>query len=156
MIDFSGLFIVDEGMDEMDSQSDIDCSEDEIDEDGEAEIQDDAQLLKFVTVLQDAQVAAQLEEKERMGGRKRKKHYTGNSLRSEQRHAANRRKLAQDPTHQFISQFFPLKKDSTRSIPSVSTERNEEQVSLVTDSIENDAEAIDEIVSLCLLFSNIF
>ncbi|KIJ26831.1 hypothetical protein M422DRAFT_272034 [Sphaerobolus stellatus SS14] len=119
MIDFSGLFIIDEGMDEMDSQSDID-------EDGEAEIQDDAQLLKIVTVLQDDQVAAQHEEKERMGGRKRKKHYTGNSLRSEQHHAANRRKLTQDPTHQFI-------------------ERNEEQASLVTDSIGNDAEAIDEI-----------
>ncbi|KIJ22610.1 hypothetical protein M422DRAFT_276934 [Sphaerobolus stellatus SS14] len=107
--EFEGLFIIDEGPDDLEDDSGDEDSDQQIDEDGEAEILDDQQLVDFVTVLQQAQTAAQAAEKEGMAGRKRKRHYTGNSKRSEQRHAANQRKLAEDPKHQFITKFLQPK-----------------------------------------------
>jgi hypothetical protein len=78
--------------------------------------------MKFVAVLQEAQAAAQAAEMDRVAGRKRKRHYTRNSKRSDQRHAANRRKLSEDPKHQFITKFLQPKDTSQTASDTVASD----------------------------------
>jgi hypothetical protein len=79
----------------------------------EGEISDEAALETFIKTLQDAQKAAQEEELRKNSSNKRPKHYTGNSERTQYRHAARRRILAADGQTQFITSFFQSSKSGS-------------------------------------------
>lgn len=82
---------------DLDSVSgDSDLEDRDLDEDEEAEIQNDAALLTFAAVLQQAQETAAIAENKKYGGRKRAKRYTGNSSRTLRWHAMKWRKLASE------------------------------------------------------------
>ncbi|KIJ43412.1 hypothetical protein M422DRAFT_253293 [Sphaerobolus stellatus SS14] len=85
--------------------------------DFEEEISSEDALQNFVKTLQEAQQAAQMEEKQRNRSRRCPKYYTDNSIRSKYHWAAKRRELAADGQTQFITQFFREPKDAaTRSL----------------------------------------
>ncbi|KIJ40855.1 hypothetical protein M422DRAFT_256016, partial [Sphaerobolus stellatus SS14] len=72
----------------------------------DGEIASEGELELFIRTLQDAQNAAQAEERLKNAGRKHQRFYSGNSIRSQQRHAANRRQLEEEGKTTFITQFF--------------------------------------------------
>jgi hypothetical protein len=82
---------------DLDSVSgDSDLEDRDLDEDEEAEIQNDAALLTFAAMLQQAQETAATAENKKYGGRKRPKRYAGNSSCTLRWHAMKRRKLASE------------------------------------------------------------
>jgi hypothetical protein len=93
-------------MEEDSELSDLDDELSELDEDEETEVKNDADLLRFLSILHEAQLAARKEE----AMRTRPYHYTGNSQRTKRRQAQLRHKLAEDPKHRFITDFFNGKK----------------------------------------------
>ncbi|KIJ32939.1 hypothetical protein M422DRAFT_265121 [Sphaerobolus stellatus SS14] len=76
----------------------------------DGEITGEGELEEFIRTLQDAQNAAQEEERQNNASRKRPRFYTGNSMRSQQRHALNRRQLESEGKTSFITQFFQSSK----------------------------------------------
>jgi hypothetical protein len=78
--------------------------EDSTQMDGEITSEGDLEL--FIRTLQEAQNAAQDEERQKNASKKRPRFYSGNSVRSRQRHAANRRQLEAEGKTTFITQFF--------------------------------------------------
>ena len=72
----------------------------------DGEIASEGDLESFIRTLQEAQNAAQEEERQKNASKKRPRFYTGNSVRSQQRHAANRRQLEAEGKTTFITQFF--------------------------------------------------
>ena len=120
-------------LDDLETDDDAD-EEGEIDSDGEAEIHDEGGLSKFMVVLQEAQVVARKEE----ARNNRPQHYTGNSKRSKQRHALQRRKLAQDPNHQFITNFFKPVKRIRDEVDSCQEMSDEETIEVVEESTEHE------------------
>jgi len=82
---------------DLDSVSgDSDLEDRDLGEDEEAEIQNDAALLTFAAMLQQAQETAATAENKKYGGRKRPKRYAGNSSCTLRWHAMKRRKLASE------------------------------------------------------------
>ena len=74
--------------------------------DGEAEIHDEGELFKCISILQEAQVEVQ-----RIEAKNNCPHcYTGNSKRTKQRHALQWQNIAEDPKCCFITNFFKLMK----------------------------------------------
>lgn len=84
----------DDDMSDLESVSDSDLEDMELDDEEEEEVQDDAALLNFVAVLKRAQEIAAEAERQKRGESKRPRQYTGNSKRTLRRHAEKRRKLA--------------------------------------------------------------
>ncbi|KIJ33501.1 hypothetical protein M422DRAFT_264431 [Sphaerobolus stellatus SS14] len=91
---------------------DEDEIENEIGMDGEIANERDLEL--FVRTLQEAQNAAQDEERQKNASNKHPRFYPGNSRRSQQRHAANRRQLEAEGKTTFITQFFQSSRVQTR------------------------------------------
>ena len=87
----------------------------------DGEIASEGELELFIRTLQDAQNAAQAEERQKNAGKKRQRFYSGNSVRSQQRHAANQRQLEAEGKTTFITQFFQSSKlqsmQETTSMP---------------------------------------
>ncbi|KAF8512158.1 hypothetical protein BU17DRAFT_96555 [Hysterangium stoloniferum] len=81
----------------------------EEEEEEEAEIENEVDLLTFIQTLQDAQRAAQEEEKQKRAKTKRPRFYTGNSKRSMARYAAKRQKIVQEGKQKFITDHFKKK-----------------------------------------------
>ncbi|KIJ50090.1 hypothetical protein M422DRAFT_245889 [Sphaerobolus stellatus SS14] len=76
----------------------------------DGEITSEGELELFIRTLQDAQNAAQEEERQNNASRKHSKFYTGNSMRSQQRNALNHRQLESEGKTTFITQFFQSSK----------------------------------------------
>ena len=109
--------------------------EDEIGDDKamDGEITSEGELEVFIRTLQDAQNAAQEEERQNNASRKRPRFYTGNSMRSQQRHALNCRQLESEGKTSFITQFFQSSKlqsmQDTTQMPHTMSDRPEFEVS---------------------------
>jgi hypothetical protein len=84
----------DDDMTDLESVSDSDPEDRELEDEEEDEVRDDAALLNFAAVLKRAQEIAAEAERQNQGERKRPHQYTGNSKRTVRRHAEKRRKLA--------------------------------------------------------------
>ena len=112
--------------DDLDSDSDLDSVNGsdlegmDLDDDEEVEIKNDAALLTFSAVLQEAQQTAVAAEKRKWGQRKRPKYYAGNSNRTLQRHALKRRKLESEG-QSFISKWAHAVGTGTKSSASPDT-----------------------------------
>ncbi|KIJ35093.1 hypothetical protein M422DRAFT_262652 [Sphaerobolus stellatus SS14] len=89
--------------------------EEEIGDDSgiDGDIASEGELELFIRTLQEAQNAAQDEERQKNTNRKHPRFYSGNSMRSQQRHAANRRQLEAEGKTTFITQFFQSSKMQT-------------------------------------------
>ena len=87
------------------------CSEaEESDEEFEAQIKNEAALLTFALILQNAQrVAVAAERRKEHQKQKCPKHYTGNSIQSKQRWAEKPHKMAGSGV-KFITDFFGAKR----------------------------------------------
>ncbi|KIJ44952.1 hypothetical protein M422DRAFT_251575 [Sphaerobolus stellatus SS14] len=104
----------------------------------EEEISDEDTLQKFIQTLNEAQKAAQAEERCKEASNKHPKFYTGNSLRSQHRWAAKRRALAADGKTQFISSFF--KKKDLEAGSEVPTSLEMHDVIVIEDSSDESSE----------------
>jgi hypothetical protein len=94
----------------------------------EAEIQQESALLLFSQTLEHAQRFALAAERKKEGSHKRKKHYTGDSLRMKERWAEKRNKMAKNGT-KFISEFFTRKENQQlkqKEVISVSSDSEDE------------------------------
>lgn len=104
-----GFFFLDEGSDESDEESDL---EDEVDEDELLELQSEAKIHRFNSILAEVQKIAMQAEKEAAGLKpKRKRYYTGNAPRTIRRHALKRRQI-EATGQKFINSWF-LKAEET-------------------------------------------
>ena len=89
---------------DLDSVDGSDLEDMDMDDDEEVEIKNDAALLTFSAVLQQAQQTAVAAEKKKWGQRKRPKYYAGNSNCTLWRHALKQRKLESEG-QSFISKW---------------------------------------------------
>jgi hypothetical protein len=105
---------------DLDSVDGSDLEDMDLDDDEEVEIKNDAALLTFSAVLQQAQQTAVAAEKKKWGQRKRPKHYAGNSNRTLRRRALKRRKLESEG-QSFISKWAHAVRAGTKSSASADT-----------------------------------
>ncbi|KIJ34038.1 hypothetical protein M422DRAFT_264001 [Sphaerobolus stellatus SS14] len=70
-----------------------DSDGEEVDEEAEAEVHDDATFLTFASRMQEAQLLLEAQEREAEALRKRPKRYLGNSERTRYQNVAKRRKI---------------------------------------------------------------
>ena len=147
---FQGIFLTaEDNSDIEDDLPDLDCFSDsdsallemQQDED-DTNIEDDAALLNFISVLQKAQEAAVHAERKRMGETKRPKQYTGNSSRTLRRHAQKRRRLAAEG-QSFISEWTVKKERAEYKSQDVE----------MTDGSSKEPASLSHSVSHSILFS---
>lgn len=98
-------------LDIMDWDSDLEDSDGDGDEEEEEEICNDAALLTFSNVLQQAQEIAAAAERKQRAGKMRPRHYKGNSERTRRRFAATRKKLAANGQPSIARWFNASKRD---------------------------------------------
>lgn len=73
---------------------------------GQDDITNEAALLTFINVMQQARDAAVEAERRKETGNKRPKRYSKNSARTERRHAQKRAKIAKDGTQSFLTNWL--------------------------------------------------
>lgn len=146
--------------DDLDSDSDLDSVDGsdledmDMDDDEEAEIKNDAALLTFSAVLQQAQQTAVAAEKKKWGQRKRPKHYAGNSNRTLRRHALKWRKLESEG-QSFISKWAHAVRAGTKSSAAADTfacgEKQPVSVSHYSELILKSAieESYSQLLKIC-------
>src|SRR5271156_4501282 len=131
---------------EYDSESDEEVSEDEV-----STLKNEAAIHHFNQILFEAQAMAVKAEKDASGEqrRKRKHHYTGNSVRTKQYHAQKRRALA-GTSQKFITSMFSKKRqDVGNTLEKLTPDK---EVIEVEDNSESEEEQDDVKASLAWLF----
>lgn len=94
--------------------SDVEGSD--LDEEGEADVRDDAGLLTFTNVMQNAQETAAEAERQKREGNKWPRNYARNSSRSHRRFAEKQQKLAADGRQAFISNWLTAQRSVNDAI----------------------------------------
>jgi len=141
-----GFFILDEYSDsDSDNDMDIDLEEGELEDELE-ELRNEEEIHHFGQILLEAQTLAVKAEREAAEERpKRKRHYTGNSVRTKRYHAMKHRQLA-DQGQSFIHSWFlkkPAPVTEVRDLESMEAEPNEEK-NRDTDS-DSEIEVVDNL-----------
>ena len=148
------FFVLDEYSDS-DSDSEIDLEDRDLECELE-ELRNEEEIHHFGQILSEAQALAVMAEREATEGRpNRKRHYTGNSVRTKRYHAMKRRQLA-DQGQRFIHSWFsqtPKKaavtetmEDSASSLRELETVSQEDKADLDTSPYtDSDLESVSEI-----------
>ncbi|KIJ36224.1 hypothetical protein M422DRAFT_51149 [Sphaerobolus stellatus SS14] len=122
-----------------------DSDGEEVDEEAEAEVHDDATFLTFTSRMQEAQLLLEAQEHEAEALRKRPKRYLGNSERTRYRNAAKRRKIQAEGKQKFLTDFWKKSKPELMVIPEAIDISSTEELS---DVEEVEVEVASDVVSM--------